>query len=196
MNWLNRGIQEKILRVLSDNYPNCLKATKMYNSLFPSSSLPITSNIPVDKQGLGLALTLGCEIQSQHLATLQSDEFQYFLKNIYYLEESGLIEITSIDSLHKNFDCKINHKGIDFLTDDGGLSAILGVVTVKLHSDTIQALIAAKIDQAEISDSEKSWLKKELGKIKDTALSTLTENAINAIPAATLITLLKKFVGL
>ncbi|HFC7697273.1 TPA: hypothetical protein ACFOWP_002057, partial [Neisseria meningitidis] len=59
-----------------------------------------------------------------------------------------------------------------------------------------RALIAAKIDQAEISDSEKSWLKKELGKIKDTALSTLTENAINAIPAATLITLLKKFVGL
>ena len=46
--------------------------------------------------------------------------------------------------------------GIDFLTDDGGLSAILGVVTVKLHSDTIQALIAAKIDQAEISDSEKA----------------------------------------
>ncbi|WP_228479934.1 hypothetical protein [Neisseria meningitidis] len=59
-----------------------------------------------------------------------------------------------------------------------------------------RALIAAKIDQAEISDSEKSWLKKELGKIKDTALSTLTENAINAILAATLITLLKKFVGL
>ncbi|MFC2707487.1 MAG: hypothetical protein ACFNZL_04510, partial [Neisseria sp.] len=116
MDWLNRGIQEKILRVLSDNYPNCLKATKVYNSLSPSNSLPITSNIPVDKQGLDLALTLGCEIQSQHLATLQSDEFQYFLKNIYYLEESGLIEITSIDSLHKNFDCKINHKGIDFLT--------------------------------------------------------------------------------
>ena len=94
MNWLNRGIQEKILQVLCDNYPNCLKATKVYNSLFPSSSLPITSNIPVDKQGLDLALTLSCEIHSQHLTTLQSDEFQYFLKNIYYLEESGLIEIT------------------------------------------------------------------------------------------------------
>ena len=120
MNWLNRGIQEKILRALSNNYPNCLKAIKVYNSIFHNSALPITSNIPVDKQGLDLALTLGCEIQSQHLATLQSDEFQYFLKNIYYLEESGLIEITSIDSLHKNFDCKINHKGIDFLTKNGG----------------------------------------------------------------------------
>ena len=119
-----------------------------------------------------------------------------FFKKYYYLEESGLIEITSIDSLHKNFDCKINHKGIDFLTDDGGLSAILGVVTVKLHSDTIQALIAAKIDQAEISDSEKSWLKKELGKIKDTALSTLTTNAINAIAADTLVKFLKSAIGL
>jgi hypothetical protein len=196
MNWLNRGIQEKILRVLSNNYPDCLKAIKVYNSIFHNSAIPITSNIPVNKQGLDLALTLGCKIQSQHLATLQSDEFQYFLKNIYYLDESGLIEITSIDPLHKDFHCKINHKGIDFLTDDGGLSAILDVVTVKLHSDTIQALIAAKIDQAEISDSEKSWLKKELGKIKDTALSTFTANAINAIPAATLVTLLKSAIGL
>lgn len=85
MDWLNRGIQEKILRVLSDNYPNCLKATKVYNSLFPSSSLPITSNIPVDTQGLDLALTLGCEIQSQHLATLQSDEFQLFFKKYLLL---------------------------------------------------------------------------------------------------------------
>ncbi|MCL5865561.1 hypothetical protein [Neisseria meningitidis] len=59
-----------------------------------------------------------------------------------------------------------------------------------------RALIAAKIDQAEISDSEKSWLKKELGKIKDTALSTFTANAINAIPAATLVTLLKSAIGL
>ncbi|MCL4979478.1 hypothetical protein M5Y63_10970 [Neisseria meningitidis] len=59
-----------------------------------------------------------------------------------------------------------------------------------------RTLIAAKIDQAEISDSEKSWLKKELGKIKDTALSTFTANAINAIPAATLVTLLKSAIGL
>ncbi|WP_274571565.1 hypothetical protein [Neisseria leonii] len=86
-------------------------------------------------------------------------------------------------------------KAFDFLANDGGLSAILGVVTVKLHSDTIQALVAAKIDQAEISDTEKSRLKTELGKIKDTALSTLTENIINAIPAAQLISVLKSAIS-
>ena len=43
--------------------------------------------------------------------------------------------------------------------DDGGLSAILGVVTVKLHSDTIQALLNTKIDQADIPPEEKSKLK-------------------------------------
>ena len=196
MNWLNRGIQEKVLRVLSDNYPDCLKATEIYNSLFPGSHLPVHSDVTIDKKTWEPSLICGIDKYIPYTATLQSDEFQYFLKNIYYLEESGLIEITSIDSLHKNFDCKINHKGIDFLTDDGGLSAILGVVTVKLHSDTIQALIAAKIDQAEISDSEKSWLKKELGKIKDTALSTLTTNAINAISADALVKFLKSAIGL
>lgn len=122
--------------------------------------------------------------------------------NIQYLIEHGLINMwygtlnTDRHSSSTGSFPKLNAKGIDFLADDGGLSAILGVITVKLHSESIQALIAAKIDQADISDSEKSWLKKELGKIKDTALSTLTENAINAIPATTIITLFKKIVGL
>lgn len=122
--------------------------------------------------------------------------------NIQYLMEHGLINMwdgtldTGPHSKSTGSFPKLNAKGIDFLADDGGLSAILGVITVKLHSDSIQALIAAKIDQAEISDSEKGGLKKELGKIKDTALSTLTTNAINAIPADTLVKFLKSAIGL
>ncbi|WP_229439423.1 MULTISPECIES: hypothetical protein [Neisseria] len=113
--------------------------------------------------------------------------------NLQYLAEHGLVVCE--DKTLITATVKITAKGIDFLADDGGLSAILGVVTVKLHSDTIQALIAAKIDQAEIPDEEKGRLKTELGKIKDTALSTLTENAINAIPATQLIAFLKSAIG-
>lgn len=39
----------------------------------------------------------------------------------------------------------ITHKGLDFLAEDGGLSAILGTVTVRLHEDDLRALVAARI---------------------------------------------------
>lgn len=122
--------------------------------------------------------------------------------SILYLQMHKLLECTEASSLGDTIPnihwelTKPTEKAFDFLADDGGLSAILGVITVKLHSDTVQSLIAAKIDQAEITDEEKGLLKTELGKIKDTALSTLTENAINAIPATQLIALLKSAIGL
>lgn len=115
--------------------------------------------------------------------------------NLHYLREHGLIVFASTTP-PLEVTAAITAKGIDFLADDGGLSAILDVVIVKLHSDTIKTLIAAKIDQADISDDEKSHLRTELGKIKDTALSTLTENVINAINPTQLIALFRTAVGL
>lgn len=169
MDWLDRNLQHEILKELNNIYPD----SKTYEYWIDAAIAQVT----------GVIETVG---EAELYIAKRS-------ANLRYLAEHGLVVCND-----KNLSAtvKITAKGIDFLSDDGGLSAILGVVTVKLHSDTIQALIAAKIDQAEISDSEKSWLKKELGKIKDTALSTLTANAINAIPAATLVTLLKSAIGL
>lgn len=169
MDWLDRNLQREILKELNNIYPD----SKTYEYWIDAAIAQV----------VGVIETVG---EAELYIAKRS-------ANLRYLAEHGLVVCND-----KNLSAtvKITAKGIDFLTDDGGLSAILGVVTVKLHSDTIQALIAAKIDQAEISDSEKSWLKKELGKIKDTALSTFTANAINAIPAATLVTLLKSAIGL
>ncbi len=64
----------------------------------------------------------------------------------------------------------ITAAGLDFLADDGGLSAILGVVTVKVHADTIRDLIAAKIDTADLPVEKKSALKKQLAALPETAL--------------------------
>lgn len=169
MDWLDRNLQHKILKELNNIYPD----SKTYEYWIDATIAQVT----------GVIETVG---EAELYIAKRS-------ANLRYLAEHGLVVCND-----KNLSAtvKITAKGIDFLSNDGGLSAIFGVVTVKLHSDTIQALIEAKIDQAEISDSEKSWLKKEFGKIKDTALSTLTENAINAIPAATLVTLLKSAIGL
>ncbi len=169
MDWLDRNLQHEILKELNNIYPD----SKTYEYWIDAAIAQV----------VGAIETVG---EAELYIAKRS-------ANLRYLAEHGLVVCNDKDL---SAIVKITAKGIDFLSDDGGLSAILGVVTVKLHSDTIQALIAAKIEQAEISDSEKSWLKKELGKIKDTALSTFTVNAINAIPAATLVTLLKSAIGL
>lgn len=49
-------------------------------------------------------------------------------------------------------------KGLDFLEDDGGLTAILGTLTVRLHADSIRDLLVARIEAAEMEDSVKSQL--------------------------------------
>ena len=68
--------------------------------------------------------------------------------------------------------------GLDFLSEDGGLSAILGVVTVKLHADTIRDMIAAKIEAAPIPANEKSALKRHLAALSETGLKAATTDLV------------------
>lgn len=75
-----------------------------------------------------------------------------------YLEEHGLIErVISRMPTGTSFDLghRITANGMDFLEGDGGLSAVLGVVTIRLHDDTIKALIAQKIYEADLPQPEK-----------------------------------------
>lgn len=77
--------------------------------------------------------------------------------NLAYLGEHGLCELRTIPALGGNhpFTARITAKGMDFLADDGGLSAILGVVTIRLHDDTIKLLIETKILQSDLPEPEK-----------------------------------------
>lgn len=70
-------------------------------------------------------------------------------QTLQYLEEHGLCKsgvMIGADGHLALGESRITAAGLDFLEDDGGLSAILGVVTVRLHADTIRALIDAKIE--------------------------------------------------
>lgn len=84
--------------------------------------------------------------------------------NMLYLEDHGLIQSGLNQGSSGNFvmntgGLKITTRGLDFLEDDGGLSAILGVVTVKFHDDTLKALIEAKIQQSDLPPPDKKrWL--------------------------------------
>jgi hypothetical protein len=79
--------------------------------------------------------------------------------NFKYLEEHGLVRhvVSTFGRGGAGFDHghAITAAGLDFLADDGGLSAILGVVTIKLHDDTIKNLIAMRIQAAELPPADK-----------------------------------------
>lgn len=77
---------------------------------------------------------------------------------IRYLEGHGLLEVANphyAEWPREAVSIRATSRAIDFLADDGGLSAILGVVTIKLHDDTIKALIEAKILASDLPPPDK-----------------------------------------
>jgi hypothetical protein len=58
---------------------------------------------------------------------------------------------------------KITARGLDFLEDDGGLGAILNVVTIRLEADTLRQLLETKINASDMPEADKQTL---LAKLK------------------------------
>ena len=100
--------------------------------------------------------------------------------NLLYLQEHGLCDAGLLRNMasYSYAGATITARGLDFLADDGGLSAILGVVTVKLHADTVRDLIAAKIAETPLPAEEKSALMKQLGGLSETALRAATTDLV------------------
>jgi len=102
------------------------------------------------------------------------------LANLWYLKEQGLVEGAIEMSISQSFifqGAKITAKGIDFLADDGGIAAILGTVTVKLHVDTLKELLLSRVSAASAPEEKKSWLKKQL----ETASNETIKRIVSAI---------------
>jgi len=82
--------------------------------------------------------------------------------NMAYLTEHGLIETGWFKSLSDPIQwtsAKLTCRGIDFLRDDGGLTAILGVVTVKFHEDTIKNVLENVITKSDLPLRDKRrWI--------------------------------------
>ncbi len=82
---------------------------------------------------------------------------QALLVQLAYLEDHGLLVVqwSRAFGYQSPISARITARGLDFLADDGGLSAILGVVTVRLHDDTIKALIQDRIERSDLPQPEK-----------------------------------------
>lgn len=113
------------------------------------------------------ALTEGEELDDEGVA------------NLVYLQEHALCEAKVTFLMDGDWvfaGAKITAKGLDFLTNDGGLGAILNVVTVKLHADTIRDLIEARIDASPATPEEKAKVKSHLKRLSGAALQAIARD--------------------
>lgn len=75
---------------------------------------------------------------------------------------------------------KITAAGIDFLENDGGLTAILGVVTIKFHQDTLSELeTMIQLDKT-LPPEEKVTLLQKLRSLPEEGAKTLVQELVKA----------------
>ena len=111
------------------------------------------------------------------------------IANIAYLAEHGLVscELRRYSSGPPALStCAITARGLDFLADDGGLTAILGTVVVKLHADTIRDMLLAKAEASTLPAAEKTALRKQIeafpAAVLQAAASRLTQEGLAHVP--------------
>lgn len=114
------------------------------------------------------------------------DRHTEIVRNIRYLHEHGLVEAVWSQPMSGDLQlvsAQIGARGLDFLAGDGGLSAILNVVTVKLHDDTIRDLLINRIEQASGDPTIKAKLIDRIKTLPAEALGKLTMDGLDAAMA-------------
>lgn len=109
--------------------------------------------------------------------------------NLFYLQSHKLLEPNSIhlsigfgapNNNHFTLNyTRLTEKGADFLADDGGLSAILGVVTVKFEADQLKQLLETKIMAAELPPADKHKLIDGLRSLSGESIKHLTMKIVD-----------------
>lgn len=112
-----------------------------------------------------------------------SNQEAQLIANLAYLEEHGMASSGLTFSLSGSAmysGARITAAGLDFLEDDGGLSAIRGTVIVKLHADTIRDLMLAKVEASALPTEEKSKFKKAISTLSTEAIKEATKRLVTA----------------
>ena len=120
------------------------------------------------------------------MQAVTSDE-RALLVNSRYLDGHGLVvsgfrrrgnlSDNSFIDVHEHL---ITPAGLDFLADDGGLGAMLGVVTVRFDSAQWSELLAARIEALEsVSLEERSQVADVLRKLPAKAVEKVSEKLLD-----------------
>lgn len=116
-----------------------------------------------------------------------SEDYDKAVANLYYLQSHGLVTEKSI--LVSKFIggrgqvqfglAEITHKGMDFLADDGGLSAILGTITIKFETEQLKSILAAKIMSSNLTAERKTTMIDGIKELPAEGLKHLTTKIVD-----------------
>ena len=90
--------------------------------------------------------------------------------NLVYLSEHELIYGTLVNGNVELRNPGITAKGLDFLEDDGGISAILRTITVKMDREDLRILIAARVEASDLPSEEKTTLSRAMRSLPEHVL--------------------------
>ncbi|MEJ5176970.1 hypothetical protein [Erwinia sp. MYb416] len=112
-------------------------------------------------------------------------------REVNYLRDQGLLIMDTRCSSANDIEgvvgyIKATTKGIDFIQDDGGLSAILNVQTIKFHRDAV-VVLEDLIAISGMNDTEKEKAKSKLSELTTESLKTV----VQTVTAAGLAVLMK-----
>lgn len=119
------------------------------------------------------------------------------LANISYLAEHNLITIFS-QSTDERYDLldhlRATAQGVDFMLNDGGLTSILNVQTIRVHRDTITALEDI-IALSNLPEPEKAGIVSKLQQLPSVAIEHLTKELVvkGALSLPVALPLIQKF---
>ena len=108
-----------------------------------------------------------------------------FVSNIFYLNEHGLIEShynkpsSSADSHPIIMAVKITCSGIDFLEDDGGLSAILNKILIKFDDRDLEKLLVSKLSESNLPATEKNKIMETIKNLPAEGIKTVYTHLLN-----------------
>ena len=119
----------------------------------------------------------------RNLSVIEEVDVPTLTANLWYLTEHRLAETEwhrMLNGPPGPTSARITAAGLDFLADDGGLSAILGVVTVRLHEETIKALLVDQVQKSTSPVTVKTKLIEQIKSLPAEATKALTLEAIKA----------------
>ncbi len=154
---IDRTLQHHILHCLKGQYSQFIVAKLIYLACIENQPIPADDEAEMSAMKTPVDLAV----------------IKHLRDNLTYLTEHLLVE-------SKGDSYKITAKGIDFITNDGGLSQILNVTTVKLSPDTLDLLVNA-INQSALNPNDKHKL---LAQLKSLPVESIKQILIESMASS------------
>ncbi|HEL3751352.1 TPA: hypothetical protein UMV35_003690 [Stenotrophomonas maltophilia] len=156
----------------------------------------------VNKERLMHILRLAEDANPQHvnLSIALGDEVDDAIVEIQYLKDHGLLDVHISRMLDGDFalgGAHITSAGLDYLSEDGGLTEELGSMKIKIHAESLQQMLELMVLRSDLDQPQKQRYVDELRKLPAETTKHLALKAVDAAIAQSgkLLPLLQSMLG-